>query len=379
MAEANLNKAHQIMTYLSILLFSIILSWLLTKLVETFHDLMRCWEWNHVCLAVRYYPRKHRKKKKTRRPSKIEGQAQRKKSLMPTYLIPLALIFFKVGCCVEHSLHCLRAALNINQCMPKIIAFAASTTLPYQVPRIRFDTDSFIIGIDTFASITLGNHPDQFEDLRMHNNTEVEGIQGGLGIKGTGTFKFHIEDDKGGVHPIKIPNSKYVPDLKVCFLSPYHWAQEANDHYPVPKGTKMDADNKALTLIWKQQKYRWMIPYHPLTNTPSFRTAPASCTYHAFMALFEAAEAQYHRQEHVFQMPGQLHLDEEFTAKENVHADIPKKPITDSEGATSNDLTVQASNLSSGKGDKEERSKPQGWDCSPLMSIPSLRKTSTST
>jgi hypothetical protein len=115
MAEANLNKAHHIMTYLSILFLPIILSWLLTKLVETSHDLSCHWEWNHVCLAVHYYPRKHHKKKKARWPSKIEGQTQRKKSLMLTYLLPLALISFKVGCCVEHSLHRLRAALNINQ------------------------------------------------------------------------------------------------------------------------------------------------------------------------------------------------------------------------------------------------------------------------
>jgi hypothetical protein len=105
---------------------------------------------------------------------------------------------------------------------PKIVAFAASTTLPYQVPRIRFDTDSFVIGVDTFASITLGNHPDQFEDLKEHNNREVEGIQGGLSIKGMGTFKFHIKDDEEGVHLIKIPNSKYIPDLKVCLLLPHH-------------------------------------------------------------------------------------------------------------------------------------------------------------
>jgi hypothetical protein len=85
MAEANLNKAHHIMTYLSILFLPIILSWLLTKLVEASHDLSRRREWNHVHLAVRYYPRKHRKKKKARRPSKIEGQAQRKKPLMLTY------------------------------------------------------------------------------------------------------------------------------------------------------------------------------------------------------------------------------------------------------------------------------------------------------
>ncbi len=210
------------MTYLSILLFPIILSWLLAKLVETSHDLSHCWEWNHVHLAVHYYPRKHRKKKKARRPSKIEGQAHRKKSLMLTYLLPFALISFKDGCRVEHSLHCLRAALNINQCLPKIVAFAASTTLPYQVPRIRFDTNSSVIGVDTFASITLSNHPDQFEDLKEHDDMEVEGIQGGLSIKGTGSFKFHINDDKGGVHLIKIPNSKYVPDLKVCLLLPDH-------------------------------------------------------------------------------------------------------------------------------------------------------------
>ncbi len=182
-------------------------------------------------------------------------------------------------------------SINVS---PKIVAFAASTTLPYQVPRIRFDTDSFVVGVDTFASITLGNHPDQFEDLKEHNDMEVEGIQGGLSIKGTGTFKFHIKDDEGGVHLIKIPNSKYIPDLKVCLLSPHHWVQEANDYYPVPKETKMDTNKEALTLIWNQQKYRRTIPYHPLTKTPSFRTAPALRTYRAFVALFEAAEAQYH-------------------------------------------------------------------------------------
>jgi hypothetical protein len=102
--------------------------------------------------------------------------------------------------------------------LPKLVVFAAATRSPYQVPRICFDTDTFVIGVNTFASITLGNHPDQFEDLKMHNNTEVEGIKGGLDIKGTGTFKFHIEVGKGGVHLIKIPNSKYIPDLRVCLL-----------------------------------------------------------------------------------------------------------------------------------------------------------------
>jgi hypothetical protein len=54
-------------------------------------------------------------------------------------------------------------------------------------------------------------------------------------------------------------------------------------------------------------------------------------------------------------MPGQLHLNKEFTAEENLHADILKKPPLASERATSNDVTVQASNLSSEKEGKEEK------------------------
>ncbi len=95
---------------------------------------------------------------------------------------------------------------------------------------------------------------DQFKDLKLHNggdNSEVEGIKGGLEIKGTGMFKFHIEDDDGKVHLIKIPNSKYTPELKICLLLPHHWAQEAQDKFLLPKGTKMEEDDEALMLIWK--------------------------------------------------------------------------------------------------------------------------------
>ncbi len=92
-------------------------------------------------------------------------------------------------------------ALTI-ECLPKHVAFAAATQLPYQVPRICFDLNSIVIGVNTMASVALGNHPNQFEDLKLYsekNEAEVEEIKGGLDIKDTGTFKFHIKDDKGGV------------------------------------------------------------------------------------------------------------------------------------------------------------------------------------
>ena len=54
-------------------------------------------------------------------------------------------------------------------------------------------------------------------------------------------------------------------------------------------------------------------------------------------------------------MPGRLHLDKEFTAKENVHTHILKKTPLASEGAMSNNVTVQESNFSSEKKSKEEK------------------------
>jgi hypothetical protein len=70
-------------------------------------------------------------------------------------------------------------------------------------------------------------------------------------------------------------------------------------------------------------------------------------------------------------MPGQLHLDKEFTAEENVHADIQKKPPLASAGATSNNVMVQASNLSSERVSKEEmqttRMGPLTFDVNPKL------------
>jgi hypothetical protein len=89
------------------------------------------------------------------------------------------------------------------------------------------------------------------------------------------------------------------------------------------------------------------------------------------VALYKAEEAQYHRWEHVLQMPGRLHSNEEFTAKENVHADILKKLPLVFEGARSADVTVQVSNLLSEKGDKEEkqttRMGPLTFDVNPKL------------
>ena len=72
--------------------------------------------------------------------------------------------------------------------------------------------DSFIIGINSHASVTMAKHPDYFDDLVLtpNNNNIVAGIEGGLAIKGHGTFKFQIEDDNG-----KYTSSRY-PTVNTC-------------------------------------------------------------------------------------------------------------------------------------------------------------------
>jgi hypothetical protein len=181
-----------------------------------------------------------------------------------------------------------------------------------------FDTDSFLIGVDSFASVTMATQPKQFEDLIFDAGQSVQGIEGGLAIKGHGTFIFNIEDDEGTVHHIKIPDSMYVPDLKFCLLSPQHWAQKAHNS---ARGTRMETDADAVILIWGHVNYMRTIPHSRNMNTPVCRTAPTTSTYRAFSAHVEAIEANFHRQEHVIQFPGHcclMHDEDEFLADENI-------------------------------------------------------------
>jgi hypothetical protein len=146
---------------------------------------------------------------------------------------------------------------------------------------------------------------------------------------------------------IKIPDSMYVPDLKICLLSPQHWAQKAHDS---ARGTRMETDTDGVILIWGHGDHRRTTPHSRDTNTPVFRTAPTTSTYRAFSAHVEAMEANFHRQEHVIQLPGCRHLmhdKDEFLAKENIllSNDYKKTTFLATEGAIHDDDTIKAGNV----------------------------------
>jgi hypothetical protein len=91
-------------------------------------------------------------------------------------------------------------------------------------PYLRFDSDSFQIGVDNHASFCMANILHLFEDLHLNEQgAQVQGIGEGLQVKGRGTFVMRINDNDGKTHEIKIPNSPYLPNLKGCLLLPLQY------------------------------------------------------------------------------------------------------------------------------------------------------------
>ncbi len=134
---------------------------------------------------------------------------------LPSYLTPALFAAFKVGCRVENKL--CRFLCPIQRA-PRFLALQSASL---GNPTVRFDLDSYEIGIHNHAARCMANAPHLFEDLHLINDAgEVNGIGDGLEIKGKGTFVFSLADDNGRIHTIKIPNSLYLHGLRQCLLSP---------------------------------------------------------------------------------------------------------------------------------------------------------------
>ncbi len=91
---------------------------------------------------------------------------------MQTYLFPALFTAFKVGCRVEVFLRQFSGPLHSH------LAFQSEQT-PMNL-AVRFDSDSFLIGVDSHASRCMVNDTHLFEDLRLsENNGQVSGIAEG--------------------------------------------------------------------------------------------------------------------------------------------------------------------------------------------------------
>jgi hypothetical protein len=304
------------------------------KIRKTSYDILvqgSQWRWPPRGKRSRPVPKRLRRRKKPSVIFRIQEERNRATSYR-TYLFPLAVSLFKVGCRVEYYLRCwrLREIQALNSVREPPVTLQALSSAIDCARAVQFDSDSYPIGVDCRASRCMANSPHLFEDLKLTKMGEVEGIKQGLDIRGIGTFKFKIDNDNGKMHKIKVPNTLNVPDLRRCLLLPQHWAQEARDNHLLPRGTQMENDNKNHVLLWGQAKYKKTIPFSSQSNVPIMYLALSSLTYRAFAMTFKAMKANFFRREHVLQVPGLRRLEQgapdeqEFIAKENVNFDGSK-------------------------------------------------------
>eukprot|EP00957_Ditylum_brightwellii_P129035 9843311-Ditylum_brightwellii.AAC.1 len=70
-----------------------------------------------------------------------------------------------------------------------------------------------------------------------------------------------------------MPNSRHVPKLTPCILSPHHWSQEARDNSPNKDGTHCIAMANVWIIIWQQGTYKTTLPLEPFNDTARFYSA----------------------------------------------------------------------------------------------------------
>ena len=261
-------------------------------------------------------------------------QAKNKNSgaTIRTYLFSALFNAYKVGCCMEIFL---QRFSGPPTWAPSYLALQSEAMLQSASSPVRFNSDSYPIGVDSHTSKCMAINPHFFEDLRLNKDKgQVDGISNRLVIKGEGTFKFAITNNEGKKHTIKIPNtnSLYVPKMRRCLLLPQHWVQEAGD-----KQTWMENKRQwpyDCVLNWKGGKKT--NPHQLLTKVPVLYTTSSSMPYRSFVATFEAMEGSFFEREKVLQYPGHRDLmddiePEEFVAEENLNYN---KGMSVNEGVT---------------------------------------------
>ena len=121
-----------------------------------------------------------------------------------------------------------------------------------QPMKAVFDSDSFLIYIDNCATVCVTNNVNHF--IRPLTPTSRKCIKGMgdamITIKAAVMIQWLIQDNKGHVHQLDIPNTMYVPDSPVCLLLPQLWAQEARNEYPNREGTYCKSTASTCTLYW---------------------------------------------------------------------------------------------------------------------------------
>jgi len=190
---------------------------------------------------------------------------------------------------------------------------------------ITFDTDSFAILVENGASRSITNNRKDFIDTPRLVHTIIEGYSGTSEASLIRTVRWTIADDQGLEHNILLPNTILDEKAKKRILSPQHWSQTANDHYPTKYGTWCATLDDQIILLWDHRKYSRSIPLEPnKTNVGIMCSASGTTKYCKSSVRIENILGQK-----LFAMPTIFESTDELTT-------LPQ--VTDSEGESDHEI-----------------------------------------
>eukprot|EP00980_Cylindrotheca_fusiformis_P019194 scaffold6521_cov93-Cylindrotheca_fusiformis.AAC.2 len=160
------------------------------------------------------------------------------------------------------------------------VALTGYTAAKTPDSKLRFDTDSYLIAIDSCASYCMTSHESDFVPGSLTKvNVKVKGL-GNTVAKYKGTVRWKIQDDRGTTFTFDIGGALLLPTLPFRLLSPQHWAQHAGSQHGECTAT---IDKSTATLHWNGGSNVRTVE---LTNSniALLRSAPSHHGYQAFLA-----------------------------------------------------------------------------------------------
>ena len=216
-------------------------------------------------------------------------------------------------------------------CAITVVAFTASTA-SMQEANIQFDANSVPIRMDAGSSRCLSKYKTDFKGPFKPVKMKLKGIIGGTTNLYEATMVVNLEDDQGETDTIQIPHSIWAPDVDegVRIVSPQHWAQEANDHRPQPRGTWSALYDDEMVLYWKQRSHVRTIKLDKKgTNVATIRSAPGFKSFETF--LVHAGITEEDEDQVPLCLPAQVVSDDE-QSQDDFSDDEPSEEVLDFSG-----------------------------------------------
>jgi len=175
---------------------------------------------------------------------------------------------------------------NMQCLMTKNNRSSNANTLP------KFDSDSFLIGIDNHSSKCISPVLSDFVGALKPSNGVLNGISGKLSVFGSGTVLWKWLDDEGNKHLISIKDCLYVPEAPMRLLSPQQWGQQAMKDSGSIKGTWCATYSNKCVLHWNNNSAHKTITYDPQSNVAIMRSAPGYGKFSSFSSVFHQMQGE---------------------------------------------------------------------------------------